>query len=101
MFHVNETKEWSCALPHRAIAQSDDEDQVANIGVELRGFSMSTPTVTMDKINPKKVPGLETLGDSRFLQFFRVVSRDWVGKPRTSGFLGGFVSVADMMMSFD
>ena len=22
-------KEWSCALPHRAIAQSDDEDQVS------------------------------------------------------------------------
>ena len=39
-------KEWSCALPHRAIAQSEDEDQVwwvvgvwgRILGLELQGF---------------------------------------------------------------
>ena len=42
------------------------------------------------KINPKKVPGFKlSLGDSRFLQFFRVVSRDDKANPELQVFLGG------------
>ena len=46
-----------------------------------RGWTGSTiSTVWHDKINPKDCQVL-SLGDSRFLQFFRVVSSDY-GKPR-------------------
>ena len=55
--------------------------------VEFRGFleaitgsTMSAPTVTMDKINPKDCQVL-SLGDSGFLQFFRVVSSDDKANP--------------------
>ena len=39
------------------------------------GSTMIAPTVTMDKIKPKDCQVVETLGDSRFLQSFRVVSK--------------------------
>ena len=43
---------------------------------------ISAPSVTMDKMTTLKIAGgVETLGDSGFLQFFRVVSSDY-GKPR-------------------
>ena len=37
----------------------------------------------MDKINPKRLPGGKSLGDSGFLQFFRVVSSDDKANPVT------------------
>ena len=45
-------------------------------------------TLLHDKINPKNFQVL-SLGDTGFLQFFRVVSRDY-GKPRESGVMGPY-----------
>ena len=46
------------------------------------GSTMFASTVTMEKINRKKLPGEETLGDfSGFSKIFRVVSRDDKANP--------------------
>ena len=45
----------------------------------LTGMILQVSTLLHDKINPKDCQ--VTLGDSGFLQFFRVVSSDY-GKPR-------------------
>ena len=66
------------------------------------GSTMSAPTVTMDKIGPLKMARLlETLGDSRFLQFFRVVSSDY-GKPRfpTQFPVGEFLKKGEVKFRF-
>ena len=67
--------------------------RIARKKINTKHFSGSTiSTLLHDKINPKNCQVL-SLGDTGFLQFFRVVSRDY-GKPRFffACFFGGFAA---------
>ena len=55
-------------------------------GCRVLSSGSTISTLLHDKINPKDCQVL-SLGDSRFLQFFRVVSSDY-GKPRSPKALG-------------
>ena len=62
---------------------NEDVFPIAGLGIFQYHVTGSTiSTLLHDKINPKKFLVL-SLGDTGFLQFFRVVSRDY-GKPRVS-----------------
>ena len=62
-------------------------DPLLNLKIIQSNSGSTISTLLHDKINPKNCQVL-SLGESGFLQFFRVVSRDY-GKPRNWTLLNG------------